>query len=113
MHEWGLVAQAVREVERRSHGTTVQSVTLRLGPGARSVTVRTAWDRVTSGGPLSGAALVIVREEHRLQCLDCEHEYPGRLPSPCPECGGDGLIRAAAADLSVGTWTAAGPRAGT
>jgi Zn finger protein HypA/HybF involved in hydrogenase expression len=114
MHEWGLVAEAAREVERQSRGTAVEVVTLRLGPGAGDVMVRAAWDALTASGPLSTAELVIVRDEHRMQCLGCGREYPGQLPRPCPGCGGDGLVRAAAADLTVHGWATAGPaRRGT
>ena len=84
----------------------MRSVTLRLGPGAGDATVRAAWTRVTSGGPLSGAELVIVHDEHRMQCLACGHQYLGHLPDPCPYCGGDGLVTVAVADVTVHAWVA-------
>ena len=109
MHEWGLVAVAARQVKRRSGRAAVRAVTLRLGPGASEATVRMAWDTLTAGGPLSAVELVIVRDEHRMQCLSCGHGYPGQLPRPCPACGGDGLVTAAAADLTVHGWKSAEP----
>ena len=107
MHEWGLVATAVSEVERRNGPTVVRVVTLRLGPGADDDTVRTAWETLAADGPLSAAELVIVRDEHGMTCLGCGHEYPGQLPRQCPACGGDGLVTAAAPDLIVDGWASA------
>ena len=109
MHEWGLVAASISEVERRSGPTLIRVVTLRLGPGASEAAIRMAWDTLTAGGPLSAAELVIVRDEHRMTCLDCGHEYPGQLPRQCPACGGDGLVTATAADLTVDGWASAEP----
>jgi Zn finger protein HypA/HybF involved in hydrogenase expression len=107
MHEWGLVAEAASEVERQIGRAAVRAVTLRLGPGADDATVRTAWDTLTAGGPLSAAELVLIRGEHRMTCLDCGHDYPGQLPRQCPACGGDGLVTAAAPDLTVYGWVSA------
>jgi Zn finger protein HypA/HybF involved in hydrogenase expression len=109
VHEWGLVATAVSEVERRSGPAAVRAVTLRLGPGADDDTVRTAWETLAADGPLSAAELVIVRDEHGMTCLGCGHEYPGQLPRQCPACGGDGLVTAAAPDLTVDGWASAEP----
>jgi hypothetical protein len=36
-----------------------------------------------------------------MQCLTCGHQYPGQLPRPRSRCGGDGLVTAAADDLTV------------
>jgi hypothetical protein len=57
---------------------------------------RTAWEALAARSPLSAAELVIVRDEHRVTCLGCGHEYPGQLPRQRPARGGDGLVTAAA-----------------
>ena len=48
----------------------MQVVTLRLGLGADDVTVRTAWETLAAGGPLSAAELVIIRDERTLAWLE-------------------------------------------
>jgi len=64
---------------------------------------RTAWEALAARSPLSAAELVIVRDEHRITCLGCGHEYPGQLPRQRPACGGDGLVTAAAPRQRIDT----------
>jgi Zn finger protein HypA/HybF involved in hydrogenase expression len=101
MHEWGLVAGAICELESHTAGRSPRRVTLRLGPGADDDTVRAAWERLTANGPLRRSELVVEHDEDLLRCLGCGVEYRGQLPEPCPDCHGDGLVIARAADLMV------------
>jgi len=101
VHEWGLVADALRELESRARVTPPRRVTLSLGPGADDDTVRAAWEKLTANGPLGNAVLEIEHEEDLLRCLDCGTDYHGHLPDRCPRCSGDGLVTQRAADLAL------------
>jgi Zn finger protein HypA/HybF involved in hydrogenase expression len=101
VHEWGLVADAIGELESRVPGSPPRKVTLALGPGADDDTVRAAWEKLTARGPLRSSVLQIEHEEDLLRCLDCGTDYHGRLPQRCPRCGGDGLVIERVADLAV------------
>jgi Zn finger protein HypA/HybF involved in hydrogenase expression len=109
MHEWGLVADAIGELESHEAGLPPRRVTLRLGPGADDDTVRAAWEQLTASGPLRESELVVEHDEDLLRCLDCGIEYRGQLPEPCPDCHGDGLVVTRAADLTVCGSPAGGP----
>ncbi len=109
MHEWGLVAGAIAELESHAAVPPPRRVTLRLGPGADDDAVRAAWGQLTAKGPLRGSELVVEYDQDLLRCLSCGVEYHAQLPEPCPACDGDGLVIARAADVTVCGWSADEP----
>ena len=104
MHETGIVAETAEHLRVISDGRRVGSVTLALGPGMDHAATVQAWEHVTSSGPLASAAVTWMERGHRLACLACTAEYEGDKLDPCPTCGADGLLVAAADDLTIVDW---------
>ncbi len=112
MHEWGLVADAIGELNTRPGGMPLSKVTLRLGPRTDTATVRAAWEQLTAQTILGASELVLEHQDDLLRCLDCAHDFRGQLPDRCPDCGGDALVIDRTADVTLGAQQTARTRNG-
>ena len=100
MHEWGAVTAAVRAAAQRLAGPAAEAE-LRIGPSVDPDVARLAVTAAAAGTPLAGAAIRVHVRSHELTCLDCSRSYPGTTLTPCPDCGGDGLITRKAPDAEI------------
>lgn len=94
MHELSIAASIVEqatEICRRSSGTRVTAVTLRIGrlAGVHQSALRFGFDLVAADTPLADATLTIVDVPVRVWCPACtaEVELPGLQRFACPACG--------------------------
>jgi hydrogenase nickel incorporation protein HypA/HybF len=109
MHERAHISKTVIELVSLADGRQVSQVTLGLGPGTDAAVVEQTWRSATAGTALAGASLVCVTRNHGLQCLDCGSEYEGSKLTPCPTCGGNGLIIDHAPVIALGEWLVGEP----
>jgi len=94
MHELSIassIVQIVAEHARQQGGGRVASVTLRIGrlSCVHEDALRSSFDLVTEGTPLSGASLAVIEVPVRIWCARCEAEIelPGIQRFACPACG--------------------------
>lgn len=109
MHEWGLVADAISELNTRADSKPLGKVTLQLGPRADTATVRAAWEQLTAHITLRESELLLEHQDDLLRCLDCAHDFRGQLPDRCADCRGDALVIERTADIALGARETAGP----
>jgi Zn finger protein HypA/HybF involved in hydrogenase expression len=108
VHEWGAVTAAVQTAAAQLTGHAV-AAELRISASVDPDVARLAFAAATAGTPLAGATLRVQRLSHELACLDCSRRYPGTQLTPCPDCGGNGLITRKAPDAEVRVITPPGP----
>jgi Zn finger protein HypA/HybF involved in hydrogenase expression len=109
MHERALVSKTAIELTSVTGLDRVSRVTLALSPETDAAVVEEAWRVVTSGTPVAAATLTCITQDHVLQCLECGAEYMGGKLSPCPSCGGNGLIIDPAPEVALDDWVVEEP----
>jgi Zn finger protein HypA/HybF involved in hydrogenase expression len=100
MHEWGTVTAAVREAAGALRRPAADAE-LRIAPSVDPDVARGAFTAAAAGTLLQGATVHVRVVWHELACLDCARRYPGARLTPCPACGGDGLVVSAAPEAEV------------
>lgn len=106
MHEIALVNAAAQAFIAEVDGGSVSSVTMAIGPKVERDVASSAWETAVSGTTVAGATLQFVDVFDELQCLDCQHEFPGDRLTLCPKCGGTGLVVGEAEEVSIAAWKA-------
>lgn len=104
MHERALVSATAQHLAALVGERTLTNVTLTTSPETSIGVVEQAWRSATAGTPMGSASVTCVVRQHVLECLDCSREYPGDKLTPCPECGGNGLVVAPAPEVSLEDW---------
>lgn len=103
MHELARVAEAAVALASLAGDGRVSSVTLALSPETDVTVVEQAWSSATVGAT-EDAVLVCNVQEHGLSCLECGTDYHGDKLTPCPTCGGNGLIVDRAPEVELVDW---------
>lgn len=100
MHEWGAVTAAVLAAAGALRGPAAEAE-LRIAPSVDPDVARGAFAAAAAGTMLQGATIHLRIVGDELACLDCARRYPGARLTPCPACGGDGLVVSAAPAAEV------------
>jgi len=82
----------------------VTAVTVALGPSMDPDAARTAWSAAAAGTAAATAAVTWSEAPDTLHCLSCGRDYPGDRLTPCPGCGGDGLVVVEAPAVEITAW---------
>jgi hydrogenase nickel incorporation protein HypA/HybF len=104
MHEAGLLSAAVSALLERNE-EAVRAVVLAVAPTVDVDAARAAWDAAATGTVLSGAQVSFTTALDTLTCLDCATAYDGNRLTPCPQCGGNGLVVHEAHEVEIIGWT--------
>ncbi|HLZ37445.1 MAG TPA: hydrogenase/urease maturation nickel metallochaperone HypA [Mycobacteriales bacterium] len=105
VHEWGLVGAAASALTEASGAVPLARVVFEIGPGMDSEVVDAAWTSTVAGSGLAGAEVRWEQVQDALACLSCGSEYRGSALTPCPSCGGSGLVVTAAPEIAIVEWT--------
>jgi len=82
----------------------VTAVTVALGPSMDPDAARTAWSAAAAGTAAATVAVTWSEAPDTLHCLSCGRDYPGDRLTPCPGCGGDGLVVVEAPAVEITAW---------
>ncbi|WP_239334279.1 hydrogenase/urease maturation nickel metallochaperone HypA [Frankia sp. CiP3] len=104
MHEAGLARAAVAALVDASAGARVRTVVLAIGTGVDIDAAAAAWHGAATGTCLEASHVEWRNAADRLRCFACGCEYDGGRLDPCPSCGGNGIVIAAADELAVVDW---------
>ncbi|WP_322747996.1 MULTISPECIES: hydrogenase/urease maturation nickel metallochaperone HypA [unclassified Frankia] len=105
MHEAGLARAAVAALVEASAGAAVRTVVLAVGTGVDIDSAAAAWHGAATGTCLQASHVEWRTAVDRLRCFACVREYDGERLDVCPSCGGNGIVIAAADELTVVDWT--------
>ena len=105
MHERGAIGRAVVDF-LASTDVEVRHVAAVIAPDVDPAVVDEVWATTTGGTLADGADLTLDRGQALLRCFDCGGDYPGDKTSPCPRCGGSGLIVRPVAAFEIVRWEA-------
>jgi Zn finger protein HypA/HybF involved in hydrogenase expression len=104
MHEAGLLSAAVSVLADRSGGP-VREVVLAVAPTVDIEAARAAWEAAAAGTSLAAAQVTFRTSVDTLNCLGCGTDYDGDRLTPCPACGGNGLVVHQAHELEIVDWS--------
>jgi Zn finger protein HypA/HybF involved in hydrogenase expression len=104
VHERGPVSGAVVALLATAGNRPVTAVTVALGPSMDPDAARTAWSAAAAGTAAATAAVTWSEAPDTLHCLSCGRDYPGDRLTPCPGCGGDGLVVVEAPAVEITAW---------
>jgi Zn finger protein HypA/HybF involved in hydrogenase expression len=106
MHERAAVTRALAALVAEADFQVGRVIAL-VGPGIDLDVVQSTWSSAAAGTVVERAELVCEQIEDVLRCLECEVEYAGAKLTPCPACGGAGLVVRRAPEFVVQGWEVA------
>ncbi len=104
MHERALVSQVAVELESLAGTGRVSEVKLAMSPETDRSVVEQAWASTVVDGRFEDAVLTCIVRRHGLYCLECGTDYRGDELTPCPVCGGNGLLVDAVPEVALIDW---------
>jgi len=104
MHERGMVSAAAANLIETVSGRSLSEVTVAIGPTVSAEIAAEAWMSAVLGTTAEQATVHWVGRSHVLACFLCGWEYAGDKLDVCPQCGGNGLVVAAAPEVEVEDW---------
>ncbi len=108
MHELAIVEALIEQVDRELHraGQTGRVVELNLAvgrlSGVHSGSLRFAFELLSPGSVVEGAAMNISEPPATCRCRDCGHSEPiDELAAQCPSCGSGNIVIEGGRELTL------------